>query len=47
MKTTTLLLPALAVSSFVLAGCSGPLASLQSKIPFLGKSETAPQGAIG
>lgn len=46
MKTTTLALPVLLVSSFILAGCSGPLASLQSKIPFLGKSADAPQTGI-
>lgn len=47
MKTITLSLPALLVSSLVLAGCSGPLATIQSKIPFLNKSTSAPQGAIG
>lgn len=47
MKTITLTLPALLVSSLVLAGCSGPLATIQSKIPFLGKPADAPQGTIG
>jgi hypothetical protein len=47
MKTITFALPALLVSSFVLAGCSGPLATIQSKIPFLGKSADAPQSAVG
>ncbi len=45
MKATKIALPAVLASSILLAGCTSPLATLQSKIPFLNKTG-APQGKL-
>lgn len=46
MKNTTMTLSLLLASSLLLSGCAGPLATIQSKIPFLSKPADAPQGTL-